>query len=130
MPIIIDQLDVYSDARGRVFEPLEADSFAAQRNSHVVINMPGAVRGNHYHDTGLETAIVMGPALIRVREDGVARDIEVPPEKVYRFSFPPEVSHAIKNTGKRPNVIVVFYTFDYDPDNPDSISDILIDPEI
>lgn len=127
MPVKIDSLRVHTDARGMVFEPLAADSIAAQRNTHVVISRPGVVRGNHYHLQGTETIAVAGPALVRIKEEGILRDIEVPDQKVYRFIFPPQVPHAIKNTADRPNFLVAFNTCGHDPQHPDTVEDILLE---
>jgi dTDP-4-dehydrorhamnose 3,5-epimerase-like enzyme len=127
MPLEMDNLRVHSDARGVVFEPLAADRIAVQRNAHVVISRPGAVRGNHFHLKGTETIAVAGPALVRIREDGRLRDIEVPDKEAYRFILPPKVPHAIKNTGDRSNVLVAFNTCEHDPQFPDTVEDILIE---
>ena len=127
MSLEMDHLMVRSDARGFVFEPLELELIASQRNVHVVISKPGVIRGNHYHLNGTEIITVVGPALVRIREDGKLRDIEILDKKVYRFTFPPKVPHAIKNTGDRPNVIVAFNTCEHDPQNPDTIQDILLE---
>ena len=123
----MDQLPVHSDARGVVFEPLELEMIAAQRNTHVVISKPGVIRGNHYHLQGTETIAVVGPALVRIRQDENLRDIVVPEEKVYRFTFPPKIPHAIKNTGDRVNILVAFNTCEHDPENPDTVQEILIE---
>ena len=127
MPVQIDSLWVHTDARGVVFEPLAADSIAGQHNTHVVISRPGVVRGNHYHLQGTETIAVAGPALVRIREEGNLRDIEVPDQKVYRFIFPPQMPHAIKNTADRLNFLVAFNTCAHDPQHPDTIEDILLE---
>ncbi|UCD80916.1 MAG: hypothetical protein JSW26_05665 [Desulfobacterales bacterium] len=127
MPIKIDRLRVHSDARGVVFEPIAVDRIAAQRNAHVVISRPGVVRGNHSHLLGTETIAVVGPALVRIREDGKLRDIEVPDKEAYRFILPPKVPHAIKNTGDRPNVLVAFNTCEHDPLLPDTVEDTLLE---
>ena len=55
------------------------------------------------------------------------RDIEVPDQKVYRFILPPRVPHAIKNTGVRSNVLIASNICEHDPENPDTVQDILID---
>jgi UDP-2-acetamido-2,6-beta-L-arabino-hexul-4-ose reductase len=127
MALIIDDLTVHSDDRGVVFEPIVEDSLVHQRNAHVVISRPGAVRGNHYHINGIETMAVEGPALVRIREDNDTRDIEIPPKNIYRFIIPPKVSHAIKNTGDQPNILVAFNTLAHNPHNPDVVRDILIE---
>lgn len=126
MTVTYDPLRVFSDSRGFVFEPLAANAFPFQRNAHIVVSLPGAVRGNHYHIKGKETIAVMGPALVRIREAGIIKDIEIPNEKAYRFFFPPGVSHAIQNLSDHANVLVAFNTVEHDPKNPDAIEDMLI----
>ena len=116
-----DSLNVHSDTRGLVFEPLDLDTLPRLRNAHVVISSPGVVRGNHYHLKGEETIAVVGPALVRCRQDGDLRDVKVPPEKVYRFTFPPGVPHAIQNVSRQPNVLVAFNTVAHDPQRPDTV---------
>lgn len=127
MPVEMDSLTVHSDDRGVVFEPLDSESIAAQRNAHVVVSHPGVVRGNHYHLRGTETIAVAGPALVRVRENCTLRDIEVPEGSVYRFTFAPKVPHAVKNTGDRDNILVAFNTCEHDRQNPDTFQEILIE---
>jgi len=126
MPVEIDNLTIHADARGVVFEPLEADRIGLQRNAHVVVSDPGVVRGNHYHLQGTEIIAVMGPSLVRIKEYGKLRDIEVPADVVYRFTFPPHVPHAFKNTGDRANILVAFNSCEHDPEKPDTVPEILI----
>ena len=76
---------------------------------------PGAIRGNHYHLSGTETIAITGPALVRIKEDEKIRDIEIPSKKVYRFIIPPNIPHAIKNTGDQPNILIAFNTIDLFP---------------
>jgi dTDP-4-dehydrorhamnose 3,5-epimerase-like enzyme len=126
MALHYESLRVHSDARGLVFEPLDVKALASQRNAHVVISLPGVVRGNHYHPQGEETMGVLGPARVRVREAGGMRDIEVPEGEAFRFTFPPGMSHAIQNLGVAANVLVAFNTEVHDPERPDVIRDVLI----
>ena len=44
---------------------------AAQKNVHVVLTQPNEVRGNHVHRTAVETTSVVGPCLVRLKEEGV-----------------------------------------------------------
>jgi len=126
MPIRHFKLDVLSDDRGTVFEPLASDEIFHQKNVHVVTSGPGVVRGNHYHAKGTETIVVVGPVLVRFREGGDDRDVEVPENQVYRFVFPHKVPHAIKNTGDKTNMLVAFNTEPHDPDRPDTVREVLI----
>src|SRR5690348_13252758 len=106
----IDVLDSHRDVRGAVFEPLPGDEIATYRNMHVVLSEPGAIRGNHFHLRGTEITAVAGPTLVRFREAGVVRDVEVPAGEVWRFCFPPGVPHAFRNSGDRLAVIASFNT--------------------
>jgi dTDP-4-dehydrorhamnose 3,5-epimerase-like enzyme len=123
-----ERLTPKSDARGFVFEPALAAELAGQQNVHVVISEPGAIRGNHFHKRGSEILTIIGPALIRVREDGAVRDVIVADGEVMRCDFPPLVSHAIQNTGPAANVLVAFNTVPHDPAAPDVFRDELIRP--
>jgi uncharacterized RmlC-like cupin family protein len=69
---------------------------------------------------------VVGPALVRVREQGNPRDYNVPAGAVHRFLIPPGVPHAIQNTGPDPCVMVGFNTVPHDPVRPDTLREVLI----
>lgn len=124
--IAVEKLTVFTDERGMVFNPIEMSDLADQQNFHVVTSAPQAIRGNHYHRKGTETIIVMGPALIRVREKESIRDIVIPDRSVYRLTIPPGVPHAIKHTGSESGVLLSFNTTGYDPQNPDVVQDVLL----
>ena len=121
MKVNIDQLKTLPDLRGIVFEPIDKDKINSQENIHVVISEPGAVRGNHYHLRGTETLAVVGPALIRFKENDELHDFEVPSGQVYKFIIPPKVVYAIKNIGDKPSILVAFNTVEHNPQNPDQV---------
>jgi dTDP-4-dehydrorhamnose 3,5-epimerase-like enzyme len=123
------------DARGVVFEPLDAAQLAAQRNVHVVLSAPGAVRGNHFHRVQHEAAVVVGPARVAWRPAaaegaiaaaGPVESVEVPAGEAWRFEFPPGITHAYENTGGETMVLVAFSTQPHDPANPDTFRDPLL----
>jgi dTDP-4-dehydrorhamnose 3,5-epimerase-like enzyme len=126
MDVSYERVSVIADHRGLVFELLAAEHFASQRNAHVVLSLPGVVRGNHYHVKGEETITILGPALLRFREDDRVKEVTIPGNEAWRFVFPPGVSHAIKNLSQEPNVLVAFNTEEHDPVNPDTHTDVLI----
>jgi dTDP-4-dehydrorhamnose 3,5-epimerase-like enzyme len=128
MKVIIERVTVHRDARGSVFEPLSADGLTAQRNVHVVLTKPGAVRGNHYHRRGIEIVAVSGPMLIRLRDGNECMDLDVAEGEVVRMTIPPGVAHAFKNTGRVPNTLVAFNTEAHDPVAPDVVREVLIEP--
>ena len=127
MKVKRDRLKVHSDMRGIVFEPIDKKSILTQENCHVVISEPGVIRGNHYHLKGTEIIAVVGLAFLRFKEGNDIYDIEVPAGQVYKFIIPPKVSHAIKNISENVNILIAFNTLAHDNQNPDVISDTLID---
>ncbi len=124
--VTVEKLPVFTDERGVVFNPIEMSDLRGQENFHVVTSIPQAVRGNHYHQRGAETLIIMGPALVRIRENNHLRDIDIPDRSVYRLIIPPGVPHAIKHTGSEPGVLLSFNTIGYAPENPDVVRDVLL----
>jgi len=126
MHVSYEKMTIITDQRGFVFELLSTEEFALQRNAHIVISLPGVVRGNHYHMTGKETIAVLGPSLVRFRENEKIKDVVIPVKEAWRFVFSPGVSHAIKNLDQKANILVAFNTREHDPANPDTIADVLI----
>jgi dTDP-4-dehydrorhamnose 3,5-epimerase-like enzyme len=129
------------DARGVVFEPLDAAALAAQRNVHVVLSAPGAVRGNHFHRVQHEVTVVVGPARVAWRlahalegtnagdaapPSAAIETVEVPAGAAWRFEFPPGIAHAFENTGPETQVLIAFATHSHDPANPDTFRDPLL----
>jgi quercetin dioxygenase-like cupin family protein len=116
----IESVKTHRDPRGSLFEPLDDAELGAQRNVHVVLTEPAGVRGNHVHATATETTTVMGPCLVRLKEADAIRDVEVPAGEVWRFTIPPGVVHAYRNTGDAVMVLVSFSTHVHDPGGGDS----------
>jgi dTDP-4-dehydrorhamnose 3,5-epimerase-like enzyme len=116
----IETIKTHRDPRGAVFEPLNDAELAAQRNVHVVLTGPREVRGNHVHAHAVETTTVVGPCLVRLKEAGAIRDVEVPSGETWRFTIPPGVVHAYRNTGTSTMVLVSFSTRLHDPSGGDT----------
>jgi dTDP-4-dehydrorhamnose 3,5-epimerase-like enzyme len=124
--VSVEPLRRASDARGFVFEPLNAAELGMQRNVHVVLTEPQQIRGNHFHTNSIEVTAVAGPALVRYREDGLLHTVDVPADETWRFVFPPGVTHAFQNPGTRPLVIVSFNSLPHDPAIPDTTRDVIL----
>jgi UDP-2-acetamido-2,6-beta-L-arabino-hexul-4-ose reductase len=125
--VTIEPVRSVTDARGLVVEPLDAGVLPVQRNVHLVLTEPGAVRGNHYHQRGREITLVLGPALFRYRDGTSLRDRQIPEGQACRITIPPGIAHAFQNTGTKPMVLIGFNTEPHDPARPDVVRDVLID---
>ncbi|HYA41126.1 MAG TPA: hypothetical protein VEF34_07470 [Syntrophobacteraceae bacterium] len=124
--VVIEEITMHRDQRGVVFEPLSADALAAQRNVHVVLTEPGGIRGNHRHKFGTEIVIVCGPALVRLRDGEEIEERVVGEGCAVRLTIPAKVSHAFKNIGERPNLLICFNNEVHDRGNSDVALDLLI----
>lgn len=125
--VVIEPVTFFTDARGQVIEPIGEPELHAQRNCHVALTAPGAIRGNHFHRQHTEIFVLLGPALVRLREAGIIRDVTVADGQAMRFTVPPLVAHAMKNIGSGPMLLMAFSTVPHDPGNPDTYRDILIE---
>jgi uncharacterized RmlC-like cupin family protein len=76
---------------------------------------------------GEETLVARGPALVCFRENGILRELQIHIGDAYRFVFPPGVPHAIKNLSEVSNVLIAFNTVEHDPQQPDTVREILIE---
>ena len=128
MKVTIEPIKLITDRRGFVFEPLAAGQLAAHKNSHVVLTEPGGVRGNHYHRRGTEVLVIVGPSLIRWREDETIKEFLLREREAVRMTIPPGIAHAFKNTGNDPAILVAFSNLDRDDALADVVKDVLIEP--
>jgi dTDP-4-dehydrorhamnose 3,5-epimerase-like enzyme len=123
---LVEPLAAFHDARGSLFEPLNESELGRQRNVHVVLTAPDGVRGNHVHRHSTEITAVVGPCLVRLKEADVLRDVHVPAGETWRFTIPPGVVHAYRNTGTQAMVLVSFNTSPHDPANPDTVRETIL----
>jgi dTDP-4-dehydrorhamnose 3,5-epimerase-like enzyme len=126
--VFVEPMTYPTDERGLVLEPIGADAFPSQKNAHLVLTVPGGVRGNHYHRVGTEIAVVLGPALVRYRDADGPRDHILVFGQALRFTFPPGVPHAMLNIGEALMIIISFNTEVHDPSCPDVVREVLINP--
>ncbi len=125
--VIVEQVAFHADARGWVIEPVGQEGLRAARNTHVALTAPGQIRGNHFHHHATEVFVIIGPGLVRWREHGVVQDVNVPEGAALRFTVPPGIPHAMKNTGPRPMVLMAFSSQPHDRTNPDTVREVLIE---
>ena len=128
MKVLIEPIAIRQDARGFVFDPLGTAPLSAHKSAHVAVTEPGCVRGNHYHSLTTETLAMIGPWLVRYRENGKITEVSIGADEAVRMIIPPGVAHAFKNTGSAASVLVVFSDIDNDRAPSDLVRDVLIQP--
>ena len=122
----IEALKAFRDRRGHLFEPLDDRLLSGQKNVHVVLTLPGQVRGNHFHQRSTETTTVVGPCLVRLKGPSGVRDFNVPADEVWRFTIPPGIGHAYCNSGNQVMTMVSFSTRVHDAGGSDTLSAVIL----
>lgn len=111
-----------SDARGMLAEFVKSPHGG---QIFVSVTRPGAVRGNHFHDTKIEKFLVLrGKAAIEMRD--VRTDerwrFEVSGEHWQVIDIPPGVAHNITSLGSEEVVTLFWADEPFDPGRPDTYS--------
>ncbi len=92
------------------------------------ISKPGITKGNHWHHSKNEKFLVVsGQGVIRFRKIGSEEIIEynVSGEKLEVIDIPTGYTHNISNTGAGDMVTVMWVNETFDPDNPDTIFEVV-----
>jgi len=114
------------DSRGSSFTAPEAalQFLDALRDMHVADILPGAIRGNHFHQQRREVLCIRYAADWSLHWD--AGPDTQPQSALFTGSgavlveIPPNVSHAVRNDGNEPLYVVGLSDIPYDPAQPDS----------
>jgi dTDP-4-dehydrorhamnose 3,5-epimerase-like enzyme len=100
--VTIRESIVDRDERGFRAQPIEDGLVRFVSNMHLVSLVPGAVRGNHYHERHVEYLCLIG-GRVRFRavdaETGETIDTVLEGSTAPVVSVPPRVTHAVKNIG-------------------------------
>ncbi len=113
-------LKLHSDDRGSLFEGVK------NRNggqAFLSTTRPGITRGNHYHFHKVERFLVVkGQGVIRIRRllDDKVTEFHVSGDEPAYVDMPTLHTHSITNTGKD-ELLTMFWSHElFDPDNPDT----------
>lgn len=120
-------LHVNVDTRGTLFEAVKGEGGG---QTFLSWTEPGITRGNHFHLRKIERFLVLeGEAVIRMRP--VLRDdiweYRVSGDVPAVVDMPTLHTHSIENIGDRP-LLTLFWSHElFDPDNPDTYADPVLD---
>lgn len=123
----VTDLKKRSDERGWLIEVLRGDALIPKNEFgqiFVSVAPPGKVRGNHYHHRKIEWFCVptgTGLLLLKDLETGEEMNIVMGENDPKTVKITPGVVHAIKNTGNKDMVLLVYVNEQFDPADPDTI---------
>lgn len=119
-------LVAHPDPRGSFFEVLRSHGGSGQFSFSTTV--PGISRGDHFHRRKVERFTVLsGRARISLRKlfSHEAVDVDVTGDEPVAVDMPTMWAHRITNTGSGP-LYTSFWTNDlFDPDNPDTIAEVV-----
>lgn len=113
-------LFVRTDARGSL-----ADVLKSPHSGQIFVSrtLPGATRGNHYHDAKVERFCVLdGKARISFRRIDGTQQIHYDVDgREYRvLDIPPGYTHSITNTGETEMIVLFWSSEVFSPEHPDT----------
>jgi dTDP-4-dehydrorhamnose 3,5-epimerase-like enzyme len=125
MPGEIRRLEQRVDPRGRVFEILRREHVPLTTFGQIYVftAVPGAVKGNHYHQRKAEWFCVLagdGELTLYDLESGYAETLVMKAGEPAVVKIPPGVAHRMTNTGESELVVLAYITEPFDPGDPDT----------
>lgn len=124
--IVVRRLDVKSDARGWLAEILRREDLAPPREFgqlFVTVANVDAVRGNHYHTRKHEWFCAIqgeGVLVVENNETGERDEIFFGEKNMLSVAVPPNHTHALKNSGSNPLLVLIYISEPYNPEDPDT----------
>ena len=126
--IHIESVPSHGDGRGFSHSvPKHALSFLrGVSDAHVAELNPGGVRGNHYHVQRHELLLIRHEDRWTLYydqgESTTVQEVTFDGSGLVTVKVPPLCSHAVKNIGNRPLIIVALSDVEYSPDAPDTVA--------
>ena len=124
------RLEKHTDGRGWLVEVLREDAIKeGMRQIYLTVSKRGAVRGNHYHIRKTEWfCVVRGEAklVLKNNKSGQRKTLVLSGDEPQTVSIPPNIVHAIQNTGDDDMYMIAITNETFNPNDPDTFRDPII----
>ena len=124
----IIKLDVKADNRGFVAEIVRDEDLENPNKKfgqiYVTTAKPGQTKGKHYHERKTEWfCVVKGKGLLTLidKASNDRQEIKMGEDNMVAVQIPPNVWHAIKNTGDNEMYLLAYIDESFNPNDPDTI---------
>ncbi len=119
-------LDIKRDDRGWLAEILRAEKRQVSEDYaqlYITVAYPGKTKGRHYHQRKVEWfCVVSGEGMLFLKDmrTGEEAKLSMGDKNMVTVRIPPQVAHAISNTGTTPLCLVVIVSEQFNPEDPDT----------
>ncbi len=125
MNIEVKDLDIKKDDRGWLAEILRPEDVGVKDFGQILVTVanPGQVKGNHYHKRKVEWfCVIEGDMEVHLLDvkTGEHKVVLMGESNPVLLKILPGTSHAIKNTGDKPAVLLIYISESYDPEDADT----------
>lgn len=124
--IVIRRLDIKRDARGWLAEILRKENLCQSHEFgqlFMTVADIDAVKGNHYHTRKHEWFCAIqgeGSIVVENNETGERDEIPIGEKNLVCVAVPPNHTHALKNSGGKPLLVLIYISEAYNPEDPDT----------
>lgn len=130
--IEIKDLKKHVDNRGWLAEFFRPESVGSDKLGQVTITTahPGIVKANHYHKRKHEWyCVIQGKMELALKNNKTneKESIVLSDEELKLVKISPNISHGFKNVGKDMLYLLMYIDEPFDPDDPDTFADIVIE---
>lgn len=124
--VVVRQLDIKPDDRGWLAEILRSENLSTPHEFgqlFMTVADIGAVKGNHYHTRKHEWFCAVqgeGSIVVENNETGERDEIPMGEKNLVCVAVPPNHTHALKNSGTKPLLVLIYISEAYNPEDPDT----------
>jgi len=122
----VKTLEIKEDERGWLAEIIRKETLVRNQEFGqfmVTTAYPGRVKGNHYHTRKLEWYCVLkGEARLALvdKQSEEREELMLSEDQLKLVRIPPQVSHAIENTGTEMMYLLIYIDEPYNDKDPDT----------
>jgi len=124
--VVVRKLEVKTDERGWLTEILRGEDVPTGGGFgqfFITTANPGIVKGNHYHTRKSEWFCAIqgdGSIIIENNHTGARDEIPFGENNLVCVAVPPHHTHALKNTGDKPLLVLIYISEPFNPEDPDT----------
>ena len=122
-------LNIKKDSRGFFVEILRLEDLKLKNKQFGQVSIstakPGQTKGEHYHLRKTEWfCVIKGKGLLKLidMKSGETEKIKMSENNMVTVQIPPNVWHAISNTGKNDMYLLAYISEPYNPKDPDTFN--------